>query len=101
MASKRIYTDGEAVQANNEGIYVSRKADSELLDYCRMGEYVYVLCPRQVGKSSLMYRTANELKKEKILTAIIDLTEIGVKEKQEQWYLSILAEISKSLSVKQ
>ena len=38
--------------------YVVRRADQELVDALRRGEFCYVLTPRQMGKSSLMVRTA-------------------------------------------
>ena len=42
--------------------YVERQADRDLLDGLTAGEYCYVLNTRQMGKSSLMVRTAVRLR---------------------------------------
>src|SRR5688572_17893078 len=65
MTKQTIYTVGGTVQAGG-GIYIKRKADDELLELCRQGEFAFILSSRQVGKSSLMVRTAQQLEKENI-----------------------------------
>lgn len=99
MAVKNIYTVGGTVQAS-DGIYITRKADKELLELCRSGDFAYVLTSRQMGKSSLMVRTANELSSEGIRSVIIDLTEFGIQLSSEAWYLGILTKISDQLNLK-
>jgi WD40 repeat protein len=72
--------------------YIERKADRELYENIMVGNLCYVLTPRQMGKSSLMVRTALRLKKEGNKTAIIDLTHIGFEQKKtftNKWYYSI------------
>ncbi|NEQ54098.1 MAG: hypothetical protein F6K11_28865 [Leptolyngbya sp. SIO3F4] len=91
-----IYTTGGTVQAGG-GIYLSRKADDELLQLCREGQFAYVLTSRQMGKSSLMVQTAERLEDEGITSVIIDLTKIGTTVTPEQWYLGLLTEIDESL----
>ncbi|MEM6255672.1 MAG: AAA-like domain-containing protein, partial [Cyanobacteria bacterium P01_D01_bin.156] len=91
-----IYTTGGTVQAGG-GIYLSRKADDELLQLCRDGQFAYVLTSRQMGKSSLMVQTAQRLEEEDITSVIIDLTKIGTTVTPEQWYLGLLTEIDESL----
>ncbi|MEO0351603.1 MAG: AAA-like domain-containing protein [Cyanobacteria bacterium P01_A01_bin.15] len=91
-----IYTTGGTVQAGG-GIYLSRKADDELLQLCREGQFAYVLTSRQMGKSSLMVQTAARLEDEDITSVIIDLTKIGTNVTPEQWYLGLLTEIDESL----
>ena len=49
MAKQTIYTVGGTVQAGG-GIYIKRKADDELLELCRQGEFAFILSSRQVGK---------------------------------------------------
>ncbi|MEM6353197.1 MAG: hypothetical protein AAF766_20780, partial [Cyanobacteria bacterium P01_D01_bin.14] len=71
--SPSIYTTGGTVQAGG-GIYLSRRADDELLQLCREGQFAYVLTSRQMGKSSLMVQTAERLEEEGITSIIIDLT---------------------------
>jgi len=99
MTRSSIYTVGGTVQAGG-GIYIKRKADDELLDLCRLGEIALVLSSRQVGKSSLMVRTAEQLEANKIRSVIVDLSTIGTQVSQDEWYLGILNEIDASLYLK-
>jgi formylglycine-generating enzyme required for sulfatase activity len=98
MARQTVYTVGGTVQAGG-GIYIKRKADDELLALCRRGEFVYILSSRQIGKSSLVVRTAEQLEQEDIQCVIVDLSAIGVNVSADEWYLGILNEISISLSL--
>ena len=43
------------------GVYLERRADRDLLEHCRAGDFSYILTSRQMGKSSLMIRTAERL----------------------------------------
>ncbi len=76
--------------------YVKRPSDDELFSLAQDGEFCYVLTPRQMGKSSLMVRTANRLQEEGVRTVIIDLTEIGIVSIDE-WYLGLITEIQRAL----
>ncbi|HEX8685800.1 MAG TPA: AAA-like domain-containing protein, partial [Pyrinomonadaceae bacterium] len=87
-----VFAVGGAVQAAG-GIYLTRAADEELLALCRAGDFGYVLTTRQLGKSSLMVRTAERLAEEGVRSAIIDLTEIGVRVTPEEWFLGLLVKI--------
>lgn len=69
--------------------YVERDADRQLFEKVKAGDFCYVLTPRQMGKSSLMIRTAARLQREGILSVIVDLTQIGETVSPEQWYQSI------------
>ena len=97
MANQTIYTFGGTVQAGN-GIYIPRRVDDELLQLCRQSEFAFVLSSRQVGKSSLMVRTAQQLENEGIRSAIIDLSSIGAHVSQDEWYVGILHEISNTIN---
>src|SRR5688572_21984862 len=99
MARSSIYTVGGTVQAGG-GIYIKRKADDELLTLCRQAEIALVLSSRQVGKSSLMVRTAEQLEADNIRSVIIDLSAIGTQATQDEWYLGILNEINDTLHFK-
>ena len=98
MSKKAIYSLGGAVQASG-GIYLTRQADRELLDLCQAGKFAYVLAPRQVGKTSLMYGTAKELANINIRSVIVDLSAIGTNNDRDQWYCSILSVIADSLQL--
>ncbi len=95
---KPHYTVGGTVQASG-GIYLERKADQELLKLCREGAFAYVLTSRQLGKSSLMVRAAEQLKKEGARPVIIDLTEFGIQVSAEAWYLGLLTTVADSLEL--
>src|SRR5262249_32470085 len=58
-----------------------------------------ILTARQMGKSSLMVRAANQLAKENIRSVMIDLTQIGTQVTPEQWYLGLLAIIEEQLAL--
>jgi hypothetical protein len=93
-----IYTVGGTVQAGG-GFYISRQADDKLLNLCRQSSFAYILTARQMGKSSLMAQTANRLAKEKIRSAMIDLTQIGARVTPDEWYLGLLYAIWDQLAL--
>jgi tetratricopeptide (TPR) repeat protein len=99
MAKSTIYTVGGTVQAGG-GVYIKRKADDELLELCQHGQIALVLSSRQVGKSSLMVRTSEQLEENNIRSVIIDLSTIGVQVTPNEWYLGILNEIKSALYLK-
>ncbi len=78
--------------------YVKRPADDELFHLAMAGEFCYVLTPRQMGKSSLMVRTARRLRDKDVNTAIIDLTKIGTVA-IDQWYLGLLTRLKRELNL--
>src|SRR5262249_9688810 len=90
---------GGTVQAAG-GFYLERSADRELLELCRKGRFTYILTSRQMGKSSLMIRTAEKLQAEGIRIVIIDLTELGTDLTSDQWYRGILFNISDQLGLR-
>ena len=98
MSEAPVYIVGGTVQAGG-GVYIPRRADKELLDLCRAGTFAAVLTPRQMGKSSLMIRTAEQLESEGVRTVIIDLTQIGVEVSAEEWYGGILTVIEERLEL--
>lgn len=92
------FTTGGTVQAGG-GFYLARQADEDLLQLCREGRFAYILTARQMGKSSLMVRTADVLTAENIRAVMIDLTQIGTQVTPEQWYLGLLAMIEEQLQL--
>jgi WD40 repeat protein len=80
--------------------YVVRYADQELYDSLRRGDFCYVLTARQMGKSSLMSRTATLLRDEEMCVAEIDLTAIGQNITAEQWYDGLVYELGCELGLR-
>src|SRR5512138_2406482 len=91
------FVDGGTLLASTPS-YVKRPADDELFDALIKREYCYVLTPRQMGKSSLMIRTARRLKDQNIQTAVVDIQGIGTV-KSSEWYASMLSQIRRGLKL--
>src|SRR5205823_13985319 len=79
--------------------YVERQADVDLREALEQGQFCYVLHARQMGKSSLMVRTAARLREDAIDVVILDLTQIGKNLSPEQWYGGLLASIGQQLGI--
>jgi WD40 repeat protein len=77
--------------------YVERRADAELFDSLRNGEFCYILTARQMGKSSLMVRTARRLREAGVAAVVVDLTARGQNLSPEQWYFGQLTSIAVQL----
>jgi AAA-like domain/PASTA domain len=98
-SSAFVFVTGGTVQAGG-GVYLARGADRELLDQCRAGNFSYILTSRQMGKSSLMIRTAECLAAEGTTPVIVDLTGLGIQTTAEQWYKGLLFTIGDQLGLK-
>jgi hypothetical protein len=79
--------------------YIERRADRELFESLQRGEYCYVLTARQMGKSSLMIRTAVRLRAVGVGVAVLDLTAVGQNLTLEQWYAGLLLQIGQRLDL--
>ncbi len=85
--------------------YIARAADGELFERCLAGDFCYMLTSRQMGKSSLMARTAERLRKEaEVRASIVDLSQIGTEQEEQhksadRWYYGVARAIQRSLGV--
>src|SRR5204863_4484028 len=79
--------------------YMERRADRELYDALRQGEFCYVLTARQMGKSSLVVRTAARLREDGIRVVTLDLTSLGQNVTAEQWYEGLTSDIGEQLGL--
>lgn len=77
--------------------YVPRQADIDLLELLEKGQYCYILNSRQMGKSSLAKKARQRLKEKKIISAIIDLSNISSDATREKWYYSIANKMMQSI----
>src|SRR5438128_985836 len=97
-SSLPFYVIGGTVE-RDAPCYVVRQADTELYESLTQGRFCYVLTPRQMGKSSLMVRTAARLREEGVGVAVLDLTAIGQNLSAEQWYGGLLTQMGQQLDL--
>lgn len=84
----------------NAPSYVQRGADTLLPKLLQEREFCYVLTARQMGKSSLMVRSASTLAEQSDQTPILlDLTALGVNLTSEQWYFGQVRRIGRQLGL--
>jgi hypothetical protein len=79
--------------------YVVREADQRLYAALCKGQVCYALTPRQMGKSSLMVRTAARLREARTSVAILDLTALGQNVTADQWYNGLLGRVGQQLDL--
>ncbi|GAB4579467.1 MAG: hypothetical protein Fur0022_22050 [Anaerolineales bacterium] len=80
--------------------YITRPVDDELLQLTLAGEYCNVLAARQMGKSSLMVRTARQLQRTGVRTAIIDISTLGGGiSTPAEWFFGFLDELTIQLDL--
>jgi AAA domain-containing protein len=94
----RFYFAGGTLRPDASS-YVERQADRDLYDALRQGEFCYILTSRQMGKSSLMARTAARLREAGVAVAVLDLAAIGQNLTVEQWYDGLLGQLGRHLDL--
>jgi len=79
--------------------YVPRNADTQLYEALTEGVFAYILTPRQQGKSSLMTRTAQRLRREGVAVAALDLSAQGFNLEASYWYRGLLTQLGRRLGL--
>lgn len=94
-----MYKVGGSLE-NNEPSYVKRKADIELYEALKKGEFCYVLNSRQMGKSSLLVKTKHQLQNEDFKCASVDISSLGGENITAiQWYKGIMTNLWRSFNL--
>lgn len=93
-----FYYHTNATMPADAPCYVERQADRDLLNALLNAQYCCVLDARQVGKSSLITRTAWKLRERGVAVAKIDLTVTGTEVTASQWYNGMLRQVAESLT---
>jgi hypothetical protein len=79
--------------------YVERQADRDLVRHLAAGEFCYLLTARQMGKSSLMVRAAQTLRRMGHSVATLDLAAVGQRLTHEQWYDGLMVRLGQQLQL--
>ena len=92
------FSGGRTVKARDLK-YVQRPADAELLDHCLNGRPAYILHSPQMGKSSLLAHTAEQLNATSHHAVLIDLSQFPLPPREEEWFYTIVRILDDSLDL--
>jgi Leucine-rich repeat (LRR) protein len=99
MTEGRKLQVGGALRPQRD-IYIERPEDRAFFDLLLSGEYVNVLSPRQMGKSSLMVRTIRKLRANGVRTANLDVAaDLAGTDQADKWFLALVREITRNLEI--
>lgn len=73
--------------------YIERSADRDLFENLQADEFCYVLAPRQMGKSSLLWRTVARLKNEGVFVAVANIQGMGDSRSEAEFYEGIVNQL--------
>ncbi len=100
MKQAKYYYQAGGSLPETSPTYVMRKADFDLYEKLKIGEFCYILNSRQMGKSSLLVRTVQRLTADGVACATIDISDIGSKQiSLEQWYGGVAYKITSNFNL--
>ncbi|MDH4054248.1 MAG: AAA-like domain-containing protein [Gammaproteobacteria bacterium] len=101
-ATGEFFSVGTPLHAVRAG-YIRRRADDQLFETVRAGNYAHVLAPERSGKSSLIAATAARLEAVGRKIAILDLEQIGDRDggaDSGRWYYSLAYRLLRQLRIR-
>lgn len=101
-ATGEYFSVGTPLHAVRAG-YIRRRADDQLFETVRAGNYAHVLAPERSGKSSLIAATAARLEAVGRKIAILDLEQIGDRDggaDAGRWYYSVAYRLLRQLRIR-
>lgn len=95
---RKIYYTTGALPVDHP-TYIRRESDDWAMHYFRARDSIYTIAPRQMGKTSLMKRMADELQREGWSCCSIDLASLGKNLGQEVWFQRVAHRIAKACNM--